>query len=506
MNAERTAAVDEARTLTYLDLGQRSARLANILLGLGEKDTRPVASLMRNRTEYVEADVACARAGLPRVGISERLSPDEVQFILEHSGSSVLITEPAHLERIDTLPDGVRTVLLLDAAGQTALGGGTRIRGYEDEINTGSTVLRVPRISPESCTYILYTSGTSGRPKGAAHSQAARVAATVNMLASELSLNTDSVMLHAGPVTHGSGSKILPFLATGGANVLLARFDMDDLADYCASHRATHTFLVPTMIQRLLDGNPRVRAAVRSLKQVSFGGSPIDSAVFERAIDEFGPIFTQVYGSCEAPHPITLLRPNDYLDANLSERVLRSAGLPSPGSDVRVADDESETVGAESVGELHVSASHLMTGYWQDKEATESTFDDGWYRTGDLVRMDPDGLVTFEDRKKDLIITGGLNVYPSEVERVLADHPAVRHVAVVGYPDKEWGESVAAFVVPVGRPIVSEQELIDWVRTRLASYKKPRRIEFLEQLPIGSSNKVLKRALRERVAGDEFGT
>jgi acyl-CoA synthetase (AMP-forming)/AMP-acid ligase II len=253
------------------------------------------------------------------------------------------------------------------------------------------------------------------------------------------------------------------------------------------------------MIGRLLDGAEDVHAAVRELQQISFGGSPIAPTLFRRAVETFGPILTQVYGSSEVPHPVTVLRLEGDWEPD-ADRLLRSAGRAAVGADVRVLDERGAEVGAGEVGELMVAGPQLMEGYWDDPKATEEVLsDDGWYRSGDLVRLDADGLVTFEDRARDLIITGGLNVYPSEVERVLMEHPAVREVAVLGYPDDEWGESIIAYVVPSAPEPPEPDVLIDWVRERLAGYKKPRRIEYLDKLPLGSSNKVLKKELRAQL-------
>jgi long-chain acyl-CoA synthetase len=196
---------------------------------------------------------------------------------------------------------------------------------------------------------------------------------------------------------------------------------------------------------------------------------------------------------------VTLLRPRDYDVADVGDAVLTSAGRVAYGVDVKLVDDDGVEVEQGGHGELLIRSSNLMSGYWRNDEATAETFtDDGWYRTGDIAVVDGDGYVTFQDRKRDLIISGGLNVYPSEVERVIAGHPGVREVAVVGAPDEEWGEAVVAYVVPTHAG-VSSDEIIEWTREHLAHYKKPRRVEFLERMPLGSSNKVLKRELRDRL-------
>ncbi len=494
----RVAVRDGDRVLTYGGLAERSARLANVLLAAGGGADRPAATLVPNMLEFVEVDVACTRAGITRLGISDRLSADEAIYLLSNSEAAVLVTTPALYEPIAAeLPDSVRLVLIVGEARPDTL-------DYELALLRASAALHVPAVPPESPNYILYTSGTTGRPKGATHSHGGRAASTLNMLACELTLGAHAGMLHAGPVTHGSGSKLISFLAAGGTNVILPKFTPEAFAHAVVEHRATHTFLVPTMIQRLLEAGDDVCASVAKLDQISFGGAPISASLFKRAIDAFGPILTQVYGTSEAPHPITLLRPRDYDFAGVSDAVLTSAGRVAYGVDVIFVDDDGNEIEHGEHGELLIRSANLMHGYWRDPEATAETFtEDGWYRTGDIAVVDADGYVTFQDRKRDLIISGGLNVYPSEVERVIASHPGVREVAVVGAPDEEWGEAVVAYVVPMHAGVSSDQ-IIEWTRERLAHYKKPRKVEFLERMPLGSSNKVLKRELRDRLwAGHE---
>ena len=354
-----------------------------------------------------------------------------------------------------------------------------------------------PVVAGDDPSYILYTSGTTGRPKGAAHSQGGRVAGAVNMLASELrGFDRSPVYLHVAPLSHGSGAKILPTMASGGCNVVVPRFDPELMAATIRAEHVTHTFLVPTIIHRLLEAGPDVCDSVRELRQITFGGSPISPQLFRSAVEAFGPILTQIYGSSEMPHPVTVLRPEDY--AELDDRTLLSAGRAAAGVDVKIVDEHGAEVAAGTGGELLIAGAQAMVGYWRDQEATrEVTSEDGYYRSGDLARVDADGLVTLQDRQRDLVITGGLNVYPSEVERVLSEHPLVEQVAVVGAPDDTWGESVVAFVVAAGSEPVTAADLLAWTRPRLASYKKPRRIVFVTDLPIGPTGKVLKRDLRE---------
>jgi acyl-CoA synthetase (AMP-forming)/AMP-acid ligase II len=492
--AERVAVIDQDRSLTYGALDARSRKLANALLGLGAGPERPVAVFLGNDAHFVEIDTACMRAGITRVGIASRLAADECQFIVNHSGAAVLITSKALLATLDRAAlDSLSALVLVDGkdgAGQ---------HDYESLLAKGADTLSVAAVTPDHSAYVLYTSGTTGRPKGASHSQGGRVGALVNMLANEIVADKNSAMVHGAPLTHGSGSKILSFLALGARNIILPRFEPELFARALALHGGSHSFMVPTMLHMLIEAGPKVCQAVRGMRQLSFGGAPITNAAFGRALEAFGPRLVQVYGTSEAPHPATVLKPDDYADADDPAALAETAGRAGLSTELAVIDDEGRRLAVGEEGELLLRGPYLMRGYWRDPAATAEVFDaQGWYKTGDVAVVDAQGFVRFKDRKRDLIITGGLNVYPSEVERVLAAHPQVREVAVIGYPDDRWGESVMACVVAKDRLATSEEALIAWMEGKIAGYKKPRKVTFLDELPKGSTNKVLKRALREQ--------
>ena len=495
--AERTAVIDAGRSFSYAALADRSARLANAFLARGAGEQRPVAIYLGNDIHFIEIDLACMRGGFTRVGISSRLSPDECQFIVNHSRAAVLVTTDAMLQTLDVgAMEGLTTIALVDAQ-RDAEG---RTCSYESLAAKAASTLSVPRVGPDHPAYVLYTSGTTGRPKGALHTHGSRVAALVNMLANELQVDRHAGMIHAAALTHGSGSKILTFLAMGARNIVLPRFDAALFAQAIVRDGGTHSFAVPTMLQMLADAGPDVCSALRRMRQMSFGGAPITNAAFGRALKAFGPNLTQVYGTSEAPHPLTVLRPDDYAGEPDPCALAETAGRPSTAIELAIVDDEGQPLPAGQEGELVVRGESVMKEYWFDPAATAEVYtDDGWYRTGDVAVLDEAGFVRFRDRKRDLIISGGLNVYPSEVERALAGHPAVREVAVIGCPDERWGESVMAYVVLSAPGVMTDSDLVAWLEGRIAGYKKPRRVEFVDELPKGSTNKVLKRVLKERV-------
>lgn len=495
--ADRPAVIVGDRSISYSTLADRSARLANAFIGLGAGPLRPVAIYLGNDEHFIEVDLACMRAGITRVGISSRLSADECQFIVNHSRAGVLVTTETMLQALDiNAMSGLSTIALVDRAVKK----NPKILSYQEMCSQGRSLLSVPAVASASPAYILYTSGTTGRPKGALHTHGSRVAALNNMLANELTVDRNSRMIHAAALTHGSGSKILSFLAKGGCNIILPKFDPDLFVQAIIRDKGTHSFAVPTMLQMLLDAGPKVRDAIKQMQQLSFGGAPITNAAFERALDGFGPNLVQVYGTSEAPHPLTVLRPDDYVDEPNPAALAETAGRPSSAIELAIVDDEGRPLETGEEGELIARGESIMKEYWFDPEATAEVFtSDRWYKTGDVAVFDSQGFIRFRDRKRDLIISGGLNVYPSEVERILAENSSVREVAVIGYPDARWGESVMAFVVPSAPGSIKEDELISWLEGRIAGYKKPRRIDFVDELPKGSTNKVLKRELKKRI-------
>lgn len=467
---------EHGRSLTFAQAGERIARLANVLRAVSPEPGRCVGILLRNRIEYAEADLSIALAGKVRAPVNPRLADEERAFALANVAAETLITEAAELERVAALlrqlPD-LRRVLVVDAEGTLPAGAAE----YEAVLAAASVAPPQVDVDGAAAAVVRHTSGTTGRPKGAVISVAARLAAMRHSLAEEYLPDIGDCFLHASPMGHASGDKVLTFFHRGAANAFLPRFDAEGFAADAATLGATATFLVPTMLRMLL-GHP---APV--LRNLTYGGAPIDAETRAAAIAHIGPVLTQIYGTTETPHPVLVLGHDEHL---LPETV-EATGRPVRGVDVRLGEAD----------EIWIRGPNVMSGYWGDPQATAEALVDGWYRSGDVGRALPGGWIAVVDRLKDLIITGGLNVYPAEVEAALQRHPGVAEAAVYGVADPLWGEVVAAVVVPAPGAAPTADELAAHCEALLAGYKKPRRVEFRDSLPKGATGKVLKRALHD---------
>jgi len=437
--------------------------------------------------EYIEADIALVKAGHPKVPINVRLSQPERLHLVSDSGAAVLITEAASADSALSLVDEAEALDTVVSVG----GGGTH--DYEDVLAAAN---RPPGRTwrPDDPSVILYTSGTTGRPKGATSTFRSRMAATWNMLLDELiDVRPGDGMLHAGSLSHGSGSKVIAYALSGARNVVVPSFDPGRFLDEALHRRATASFLVPTMITVLTEEAESRKRPTLNLRHISYGGSPIDPNTIRRAVDVFGPVFVQVYGAAEAPHPLTVLSRSDHVDA--SDQRLASAGKAVRSVELRLVPTGAS---GSPEGEIQARAESVMIGYWKNEESTREAFVDGFYRTGDIGYFDDEGYLTIIDRQKDMVISGGLNVYPAEVEAAIANHTGVLESAVIGVPDERWGERVVAYVVARPGHTVSPEEVAAEVARRLAGYKKPREVWVVEELAKGSTGKILKSVLRSR--------
>jgi acyl-CoA synthetase (AMP-forming)/AMP-acid ligase II len=488
--APRVAIVDGERSLTFAEVGVRSARLANVLLDLAPERGTRVAVLLMNRLEVVEVDFAIARAGKVKAPINPRLSNDERQFMIANCGAEIVVTEGSDFERVEAIRAELpmlRHVLNVDDHST-----------YADLMERAGSSRPDVVIELDQPSMILHTSGTTGRPKGATTTQRARVLSAVNMLLDEFMPSEDDGMVHAAPMSHGSGSKILPFYTRGARSITLSRFDPDLFFKAVTTQGGTSTFLVPTMIRMLLDAPTRQNYDLSTLRNITYGGAAMPMALAEEALAAFGPILTQVYGSCEAPHPVTSLSSVDHLSSGHGH--LSSAGHATNGVQLRIVDSSGDDVEPGEPGELLIRGDHLMSGYWNDDKATSEAFVDGWYRSGDVATLSPMGFVSIVGREREMLISGGFNVYPAEVEAALHRHPSISEAAVFGVPDELWGEVVGAAIVVREGHELSQDDVTNHSRAILADYKLPRRVFFVDSLPKGNTGKVLKQELVSRAA------
>lgn len=480
------------RRWTWAQWNDRVRRLAGALRECGVRRGDVVAFLDKNHPACVELTLAAASIGAANAVINFRLAGDELDYVLNDSGAKVLIVgselRPSidgirdrltHLERVvEVTPDG--------ADGDE----------YEALLAGAAPAERGDDVTPDDVCLIMYSSGTTGRPKGVEIMQSNLIAHTVNAHDGWGFDEGDKNMVSM-PMFHVGGSSYVQFgINDGVPSVLTREVDGASLADAILKG-ANRTFLVPAVLAKVLDTGPDAVKLFSALKTFCYGASPMPLPLLRAALEAWPDTdFIQVYGLTEVCGVISHLMPDAHRDAEHPERLV-SAGQLIPKAELRVVDpDTGDEVPTGRQGELWFRTPQLMKGYHNKPEATaEAVTADGWFRTGDIGRIDEDGFIFVEDRLKDMIISGGENVYSIEVERVLAEHPAVVEVAVIGVPDEKWGESVKAVVALDGS--ATEEELIAWCRERLARYKCPRTVDITEALPRNPTGKILKKDLRK---------
>lgn len=491
------AVIDRHTRLTFAQLEQRTNRLASALLAQGINTGEHIAILAPNRVELVEAEVAFYKAGLVKVPVNARLSLDEVIQILNDSCSVGLIAAPvfaaALIARRAEVPALRLVVALSDASG-----------GEGGDI-AYSTLLEQGSDSPVSCdlpddalAVLHYTSGSSGVLKAAMLSVGNRKALIRKSIASPTRRAAPGdVMAHVGPITHASGMQLMPLLAVGACNLLLDRYDDQLLLESIQREGVTRLFLVPAMINRLVNFPGVERYDLSSLRLVMYGAAPMAPSLVKRAIEVFGPILAQGYGAGETCSLVTVLTEQDHLCEDGDYRRLASCGRCYFETDLRVVNEDFQDVQPGEIGEIVVKGPDIMQGYWRAPELTAEVMRDGYYLSGDLATVDEQGYVFIVDRKKEMIISGGFNIYPTEVEQVLYNLPQVFEAAVVGVPDEQWGEAVRAVIVLKPGAVLSATEVMEHCAQTLAGFKKPRAVDFVSELPKNPNGKVVRRLIRD---------
>lgn len=487
---DAVALIFDGRETSFGLFDLHTNRIANGLIAAGCEAGDHVAYIGKNRDEYFECWLGAVKAGLVMTPINWRLAQPEIAYILHDCRPRLIVCEPEFLPRIADI-DAQRIVtdaddlhpLFSSWRDSQSDADPHREAGYDD------AVLQ------------LYTSGTTGNPKGALLSNrsllALRASTPVDQLPEWYRWTEDDVALIAMPVFHISGSGWgLWSLQHGAKGIVVREFDPAHLLDLLVTFRITKIIMVPTALKILCDHPAAASVDTSFLKYVCYGGSAIPLDLLRRAMAIFGCGFAQMYGMTETAGTVISLPPEDH-DPDGNQR-MRGIGRALPGVRVRIADDAGDTLPPGAIGEIMVASDANMIGYFQRPEATAETIDsNGWLHTGDAGWMDEDGYLYLADRIKDMIITGGENVYPAEVEQALHAHPQVSDVAVIGIPDAKWGEAVKAIVIPAGAEPPDPAELIAWARERIAAYKVPKSIDFRQDLPRNSTGKILRRVLRD---------
>ncbi len=491
-HADKAAFVFKNRSYTFGQVNRRINSLLNALTDLGVQKGDRVGILAYNCPQYFEV-FGLAKAGRVCVPLNFRSVGRELAYLINSSGINTLILESDFVDVVNSIRhelDAVRNLICLDAEVEG-------MTNYEELITSSPSSEPVDGVAVEDPAALYYTSGTTGYPKGATH--------THKSLMAEIGIHrgrfgSDDIVLCVMPFFHvgGSAAHLFPAYAYGATSVIHNTFNETEVLDAIERQKITYVGLVPAMIIRLLEHPDLDRYDLSSLRTIMYVGAPMPLDALRRGLERFGEVFIQLFGQTETLNVSVMEKEEHTLEGSEKElRRLGSAGRPLGTGEVRIVDDQGHDVPLGEAGEILAHSDRMMTGYWRKPQETAETIRDGWLHTGDVGRMDEDGYIYLVDRKKDMIISGGENIYSREVEEVLYTHPVVLEAAVVRVPDEKWGESVKAVVVLKDGAETSEEEITDFCKEHLAGYKKPRSVEFRESLPKTGSGKIKKGEIRE---------
>ncbi|MGI8493180.1 MAG: AMP-binding protein [Acidimicrobiales bacterium] len=483
--------------LTSAQLADEMSRYAQAHASWGLQQGSAIATLSANRPEVLINLGASMMTGCRGTALHPLGSLDDHAFILEDAGIETLFYDPdRYAERAVALKDRVAGLTRLVALGPSDASEDlpTAARRF------GAVRLRAPEVHPDAPYSIAYTGGTTGRPKGVVGTYSSMTTMTTIQMA-EWEWPAELRFLVCTPLSHAGAAFFLPTLLRGGCLVVLPYFEPATVLEAIERHRITATMLVPTMIYSLLDDPDLESRDLSSLETLYYGAAAISPTRLAEGISRLGRVFFQFYGQAECPMTISVLGKADH-DPSVAGR-LASCGRPVPWLDVALLDDAGSVVAAEETGEICVRGPLVMRGYLNQPEQTEEAFRDGWLHTGDVARSDDEGYLTIVDRKKDMIVTGGFNVFPREVEDVLSSHSDVSSAAVIGVPDERWGEAVKAVVVRRPGTVVSDAELIALVKDKKGAAAAPKSVDFVDSIPVSPLGKPDKKALRAPYWGDE---
>ena len=490
--------------LMYGESGARIMQLARALRSLGLETGERVLDLQSNQNTYIETDLGISTAGLCRVALNYRLHPTDWVRIATDCTPRALILDAKFWDDAASVRELVEHVIVINGDANGAI-------PYAQFLARQSTEPLLLSVDPDALVSLNYSSGTTGRPKGAIRTHRNRMASLHNIITDFLGKVPDerSTWVHAGPVTHTSGLFVLPYYTFGARQIVQSKFDPEDLVDAFENRGGTATALVPTMVARLLAMPDISRERMSNLEILGYAGAPMPPEQIKQCFERITPNMSQYYGLVEAIPPVTVLGPEDHARGILGEaELLNSAGIPCNGVEVRIVDESGADVPVGEIGEVITRGDHIMRGYYgaagADATVTKAVRD-GWLYTGDLGRMDLDERLYLVDRKGDMIISGGYNIYPREIEDVIAEVPGVHEVAVVGVEDPEWGQHVTALLTLLPGASVTEEAVLEHCRARMASYKKPKDVRIVDEFPLNSTGKIAKKVLREQLNAETRG-
>lgn len=487
--------------LSYSELDVRVRRLASVLrrdVGLAPGDRVTIA--MKNCTEYTEALLALWTAGLCPVPVNNKLHPREIAYVIENSGSRACISSEELLQSLGTVVSALPGVTMIDARGDAWVSAARNA----DAPAAPADVLRAGR--SEDLGWLFYTSGTTGRPKGVMLTHANLVFMALNFLTDLLDVYSDDTLIHVAPMSHGGGMYGIAYMLRGGLQVIPQSGGLDEteLFGLMNHFERVSLFAAPTIVNRMVAHVERLgllegTEPCRGLRCMVTGGAPFYVEDIKKAVRVFGPRIAQVYGQGESPMTISAMRAERIAAAVATndELALASVGFPQTTVEIEILDDEGHVLPPGEMGEVTVRSPTVMRGYWNNPEATAKTAPGGVLYTGDVGLVDERGLLHLKDRSKDVIISGGTNIYPREVEEALLCHPAVEEVSVIGTPDSDWGESVTAVVVCKAGQAVQRADLDAACLDSIARFKRPKHYVFVDSLPKNATGKVLKSELRQ---------
>ncbi|MEW6554738.1 MAG: long-chain-fatty-acid--CoA ligase [Actinomycetota bacterium] len=491
---------DQVR-LTWLQLNQRVNRLANALAGLGVEKGTKVATLALNCHRLIEIYYATSKIGAVTVPCNFRLAPEELVYIINHSDAEVLVVDHNTLEMAEGFLarlENIRERIVFRTAAEGWL-------DYEELLAESSDAEPVVEVDEDDLCHLQYTGGTTGLPKGVMITHRNYMTTAIGMgLALEFEPHYST--LQVLPIFHTAWWPVLLHHLAGCKAVISPRFDFQEILATAEREKVTHINMVPVLFSWLLDFPDADKYDLSSIRYFSYAGAPMPEEVLRRCIAKFGPIFQQGYGLTEASPLGTMLMMEDQCRLEGPPELVRrinSCGRESLVTEVRVVDEDDNEVPPGEIGEIVIRGKNVMQGYWKDPELTAKALRGGWLHTGDLAETDEYGFIYIVDRKNDMIITGGENVYPFEVEQVLYEHPAVLTAAVVGVKSEKWGEEVTAVISLKQGAEATEEEIIALCRNKIAGYKCPKRVVFKETIPTSALGKVLRRQVREQLESEK---